>query len=267
MPDVRRVLTEQMAAVPAAAVGVFLSGGIDSAAILFAARAAGKQVAAYTFALAGRETEDYTRARRVCDLFRVPFRPVPLPADVPSLQRDLRQLKALGAASKTDYECAWPFLHAYRAVTERHAASGMGADGHFCISKKGMIHYRDRIDDFRRGLYANPRYAQRPLHEAMAAAAGRVAVLPYLTDAMRAEFLGTTWDAVNRPRQKQPILDAFPDEFAAYHRAVGVRPHTNLQLGDSGIAAVFTQLLTSDWNRAGHKSVVGVYNALTAGRL
>jgi hypothetical protein len=80
---------------------------------------------------------------------------------------------------------------------------------------------------------------------------------------MRAEFLGTTWAQVNKPRQKQPILSAYPNEF----RRIRILPHVNLQLGDSGIAAHFEKLLSSDWNAHGGKSVVGIYNRLNAGLL
>jgi hypothetical protein len=64
---------------------------------------------------------------------------------------------------------------------------------------------------------------------------------------------------VNKPKQKQPILDAFPKEFAR----VKVRPHINLQLGDSGIAQHFYKLLDTDLNPGGIKSPVAIYNRLT----
>jgi hypothetical protein len=43
-------------------------------------------------------------------------------------------------------------------------------------------------------------------------------------------------------------------------------PHTNLQLGDSGIAELFTRLLPT---LGGHKwrSTVGIYNAIAKGEL
>ena len=263
-PNVRKVLLDELAAIPDYSVGLLLSGGIDSASLMFGLLEVGKRVTAYSFMLDGHVSTDFALARRNARAFGVPFVPVFLPRDLPSLKRDLYRLARTGKATrKTDFECGWPMLHAYPAVRERVVVSGMGADGHFCISKKGMIHFRDRIDDFRRGLYASPGYAQRPLHELLASAQGKVAVLPYMTDAMRAEFLGTTWDQCNRPRQKQPILDAFPDQFAR----MKVLPHTNLQLGDSKIAQHMSGLLRSDWNRRGAKSIVAIYNDLAAGRL
>lgn len=254
---------DQARAIPELDVALLLSGGIDSLSLLFSLLEAGKRVRAYTFTLDAHVSSDFAAARRAASTFDVPFVPVWLPVGIDRLKADLRELKALGAKRKTAFECFWPMLHAYRAVEEPVVVSGMGADGHFCISKKGLLHFRDRIDEFRLGLYRSPTYAQQDLHARFAARLGKRAVLPFLAESMRSEFLGTTWREVNTPKQKQPILDAFPN----YFRRVRVRPHTNLQLGDSRIATHFQRLLKTDWNIGGFKSVVGIYNALVAGRL
>jgi asparagine synthetase B (glutamine-hydrolysing) len=264
-PDVRKVLSAWALSIPEHRVAVLLSGGIDSASILFALLDAGKDVDAYSFALAGYPSTDFLAARALARSLGIGFRPVYLPRDLAILKRDVVRLtREIGARSKTAVECFWPMLYAYPETAETVVASGMGADGHFCISKRGMIHFRDRIDEFRRGLYANPDYAQAPLHHAFAASLGKRAEMPYLSDAMRAEFLGTSWRSINTPHQKQAILDAYPEQFVRMR----VRPHTNLQLGDSGIAEQFEALLRSDWNpRNQARSVVALYNAARDGRL
>lgn len=262
-PDVAGVLSRWAGAIEDDDVAVLLSGGIDSASVMFALLDAGKNVTAYSFTLGDRVSSDYALARANAKTFGCRFVGLVLPTSIDQLKRDLRRLRDLGARSKTDYECGWPMLYAYECTNERVVASGMGADGHFCISKKGMIHFRDRIDEFRMSLYSSARYAQQPLHRALAHLNLKVAEMPYLTDAMRAEFIGTTWEQVNKPKQKQPIIDAFADRFAR----IKVKPHINLQLGDSGIAAHMASLLDTDWNTRGHKSVVGIYNALNAGQL
>ena len=257
-PDIRALLSSWANSLQHDRVAVLLSGGIDSAAIVFALLRAGKRVTAYTFALEGVLSGDFSRARRLCDQFKVPFVPVFLPRCLNVLACDLQTLKSLGAKKKTDFECGWPMLYAYAATHEAVVASGMGADGHFCISKKGMIHFRSRIDDFRLSLYRNPGYAQQPIHKALGAKHGKQVELPFLSRAMQDAFLGTTWEQVNKPKQKQPILSAYPQEFAR----VEVRPHINLQLGDSGIAKHFEGLLKTPLNARKHKSVRGIYNDL-----
>lgn len=257
-PDIRALLTAWAETIDDKKVAVLLSGGVDSAALVFALQEAGKQVTAYTFTLEGRVSTDFSRARKLCDAFAVEFVPVFLPRCLETLLTDLKQLKRIGAKKKTDFECGWPMLYAYAAAKEKTVASGMGADGHFCISKKGMIHYRSRIDEFRIGLYRNTTYAQQHIHKRLAEQYNKRCELPFLQGQMQTAFLGTTWEQVNKPRQKQSILSAFPSQFAR----VGALPHTNLQLGDSGIAEHFAALLKTNANTKGHKSVVGIYNNL-----
>lgn len=255
-PNVRVVLLNEAKAIESDNVAVLLSAGIDSASCMFALLETNKQIRAYSFVLDGRMSTDYLGAFTNAKKFGVPFHSVLLPSDVGTLQNDILRLHTLGARLKTEYECMWPMLYAYDAITEDAIFSGLGADGHFCLSKKGMIHYRDDIDAFRKGLYDNPKYAQAELHQALASQHNKKTYIPYLVDAMKKEFLGTTWNEVNRPRQKQPILNAFPDEF----RLIKVRPHTNFHLGDSGISNHFKLLLNTDWNTNNHKSVVGIFN-------
>ena len=260
---VRNVLMNFANATPDLHVALLLSGGIDSAILLFALLESGKQVTCYSFMLDGKMSTDFTLARRNSREFGAEFIPVFLPRNISVLQAELVALARLGAKKKTDFECGWPMLHAYANVKERVVFSGMGADGHFCLSKKGMLHYKDRIDTFRQMTFSNPGYAQQPLHRALATRHGKEAVLPYVSKEMQSVFAGLSWEQVNKPRQKQTILDAFPEQY----RRIKVLPHTNLQLGDSGIADHFRKLLSSNWNTGGWKSPVGIYNAVAAGRL
>ncbi|MGI9458444.1 MAG: asparagine synthase-related protein [Pirellulales bacterium] len=261
--NIRGVLRRYAEAIADDHVALLLSAGIDSASILFALQDAGKKVTCYSFMLDKRMSTDFEYARKNARRFGAEFRAVLLPDDIPTLKKDLKELAYLGARSKTDFECFWPMLHAYRAVEQRVVYSGMGADGHFCISKKGMIHYRDKIDEFRRMTFSKRGYSQQELHKEFAASLGKAAILPYLSQEMQDAVRGTTWVQANKPKQKQLILDAYPKRF----EKMRVMPHTNLQLGDSGISDHFRKLLYTDWNTDRWRSPIGIYNALVAGRL
>lgn len=242
---------------------VLLSGGIDSASILFALLESQKNVTCYSFMIDGILSTDFSLAKRNAAYFGAKFTPVILPNDIETLKADIIYLASIGAKKKTDFECGWPMLYCYSLAEERYIFSGMGADGHFCISKKGMLHYRDNIDEFRKKAFSNPSYAQKPIHEYLAKRYNKVAMLPYLSQEMIGEFYGKSWHEINKPKQKQPILDTFPDRFAS----MKILPHTNLQLGDSGISNHFKKLLDTDWNLDGWSSVVGIYNAVVSGRI
>lgn len=262
MPDVRQILLSEFSSITDKRVAVMLSGGIDSLACCFALQELGHEIAAYTFMLDNRMSTDFARARAAAKRFSFDFHPVFLPRDVELLKRDMLYLKELGAKKKTDYECGWPCIRLIREVREKVIVTGHGADGLFCISKKGMIHWKDRIDEFRSGLFSNPNYAQRPILEKAAEAVGKTIIVPFLNRPMIDAFIGTTWDEINRPKQKQPILDSYPQ-----FKTIRNLPHTNLQLGDSGIANHFFSLLETDWNTRSSKSPVAIYNDVTKGLL
>lgn len=239
-------------------VAVLLSSGIDSASVLFSLLMAGKKVTAYSFCLDDRDSRDVVYAEITAKTFGVPFVRVDLPSNPEFLFDDLITLIEMGATKKTDIECGWPMLYAYPAIKEKQIYSGMGADGHFCISKKGMIHFKHEIDLFRDKLFSDPRYGQAHMHKNFCHVNDKEWIAPYMSDEMFQQFVGRSWDEVNKPKQKQPILDAFPEQF----KKIKIFKHTNFQLGDSGIADHFAQLVHTGLNKKGHTSVVGVYNNL-----
>lgn len=265
MIPVKSILINELNGIKEKEVAVFLSGGIDSASVALTALELGKTVTAYSFTLDGHVSSDFSRARHFSSLFKMGFTPVFLPTDIKSLMTDVCFLiNHLGLKKKSDIECTWPMIYAINKVKENVILTGACADGHFCISKKGMIHYRhslDKIDAFRRALFNNPNYAQVKTLNDYCISINKTIIAPYYSNAMHKAFLGHTWDAVNKPKQKQPILDAFPEQFAR----IKTYPHTNLQLGDSGIAQHFTKLLKTRWNKNNYKSVVGIYNSIIRG--
>jgi asparagine synthetase B (glutamine-hydrolysing) len=260
-PDVGKVLRKYAEAIDSREVALLLSGGIDSASIMFSLLEAGKVVTAYSFMLDGLMSRDFSQARINARKFNCEFIPVFLPTSIDQLKHDLLILHSLGARSKTDYECGWPMLYVYKTIKEPVRASGLSADTHFCLSKKGILHYKDRIDEFRRSFYTSPTWNQQHIHRRLAQQYNKQLFDPYKSKEMQEEFLGTTWVQVNKPKQKHPIVSAYPEQF----RQIKILPHTNLQLGDSGIAKHFESLLTTDWNAHKGKSVVGIYNRINKG--
>ena len=70
------------------------------------------------------------------------------------------------------------------------------------------------------------------------------------------EFKGVQWDAINKPKEKQVILDSYKDWF----NKVKVFRHQNFQKGDSGISNAFLQLVHTDLNKGNFKTPLGIYN-------
>ena len=245
-------------------VAISLSSGIDSASILFALLECGKNVTVYSFTLEDRESRDFSVARELANRYSLKFIPVYLPIDITSLKSDVLRLHNIyGCVKKTQYECTWPYLYLFDKLEEHVLATGIGSDSHFVLSKRGMMHFKNNPRAFREMYFSNPNNGQRPQRNKLCAEFDVLLFEPYFSDEMYNYFLDTTWEECNKPRQKQPILNAFPDEFAK----MKIHPHTNYQLGDSGISKHFEALLDTDWNIHNYKSVVGIFNSINRGEL
>jgi hypothetical protein len=266
--DVRQLLLDSLQDVKQSPA-VALSGGLDSTSILFALQELNKDPRAYTFHVKDVVSEDLRESRRVCDTFDVPLTEVTLPNDHATIKRDTYAIvEGLGLKQKTAIECTWPFLYLYEEVTEDSIALGNAGDGHFVISREAMINKInedvERMDHFRNSLFGDPTYSQVNIHRQLAPVYGIQHLhIPYYERPFVNAFLGTAWQDINKPKQKQPIIDAYPDKF----NQINVRKHTNLQKGDSEIAEQFNKLLETNWNIQGWKSPVGIYNAIAKGDL
>lgn len=245
-------------------VAVMTSAGIDSASIVFALLELKKRVHIYSFTLDTHQSTDFINAQKLARLYNLDFTPIILPTNVDVLMKDVLKLHSeYGCIKKTEYECVWPFLYAYSQVKEDTIANGIPADGYFCLSKKGMIHYKDRIDEFREMYFSGPNVGQQKQHNLLAKNYNKKLFMPYLSRKVFDYLYGTTWEECNKPHQKQPILNAFPNDF----KNIQVLKHTNLQLGDSGISELFNKLLDTGLNIRHYKSVVGIYNAINRGEI
>lgn len=262
-PDLRSVLLDELSFIKASKkpAAVLMSAGVDSHSTLFALMELGVPVVTYSFALDNHESRDFKYARATADALGVPFTPVLLPTSLIHLKKFCLYAVKNGAVSKTDFECMWPMVYAFRKIEEEFIVSATSADSHFALSKKANMHYKDKVDIYRTIVFKKRNTGQKLLLRAEAAKMGKQYLSPYDTTRMCSELHGYTWDELNKPKQKQPIRSAFPE----YFEKIKTTTHTNLQLGDSGIADHFNILLESDWNRWGYRSVKGIYNRLVNG--
>lgn len=254
MVNLHDTLVNIASSVPDGNVAALVSKGIDSQAVALALLEAGKTVHVYSFALKGNKSSDMVGGMEFAKRHGLTFTPIWLPSDTASIERAVVELVSkYKARSKTEIECSFPMLFAYPRILERVVASGVASDGHFCLTKSGILHSRGDVDGFRRKYFANPNAGQRVTRGLIASACGKKLLDPYYDKRIAGLLDGLTWEQLNKPRQKMPIRAAFPGELYAGPM------QSNLQLGDSGIARAFEQLHEV---YPGHKSVVGIYNEI-----
>ena len=237
-------------------IALCLSGGIDSIALFSLLLEHGKKINVYSFAF-DESSHDFIIARSLADKAKCHFTPIFLPRDIETLKNDVLTLhKDYGCVKKTEYECVWPFLYVYPCIKESVIVTGLGSEGHFGTTKKASIHFKNDLDSFRREFFSNPNVSQKNQHEALCKNFHIASWFPFLTKEVFDWSLGKTYDEINKPKLKQPLIDMITFD---------IRPKpSNLQCG-SGIREHFDELLTTSWNRHNYKSVVGVLNEINKG--
>lgn len=251
-------------------VYVLLSAGVDSQSVLFSCLELGKKVIAVSFTRDDHESRDYLCAKNIAEKLELEFISVPLPTDVKTISEKILVLaKDYGCKLKTDFECMYPMLIAYDAI-KKHAngskdiniTSGLGADTYYLLSKRAILHFRDKPDVYRDLLYFDPNYSQRCKHEKLCSNEGFNHVMPYFRDDVYNLFKGKSKKEVNFPLEKNDVREQYKNDLIdkLYFE------HTSFHKGDSGISDMFKLLLETEWNiDKKWKSVVGIYNAVHKG--
>lgn len=130
--------------------------------------------------------------------------------------------------------------------------TGSAADGHYGLSLKAykLAHSENNLldpkwlDEFRDAYFARVNPAQTKTGKDYGVTLNVNVIAPYVSQELVNIYRGSSWTSLNKPKQKTPVRDAFP-ELAEWR--VGAK-HTNLQLGDSKIAENYTRLLNSRFN-------------------
>lgn len=229
-------------------VALLLSGGIDSVSVAFALEEESIPFKAYTFKMAGIQSEDFDRSRKLCSDRGWECEAIEISVDDTTLKRDfLTLIRKFGCDSKIRIETSFPFLHVVPKISETIILSGVGADEYFGISKEEMIHYRfprETFDAYRRqSLGSGTSTGLLPGGKAICESLGKVWAAPYLVPEVSEHFLRYGWEELNKPKFKQPIIDAFPEQFARY----GYQKRRNLQT-ESGTSSEFERLLRTSLN-------------------
>ena len=226
--------------IPGDDVAILMGGGADSATLLFTCLRLGKKPHGYSFFMEGKKTYDSMKAKEICETFNVPFTPVPLPES--NLVQDFKTLASkYKCKKKTHFECIFPFLYTFPLIKERYVLTGVGADSHYVLSKKGMMHFKHTVElmnIFRYNYFygtVNPG-ALEQLRQ-FCEEYNKELCVPYFEREVYDYFYDRSWEEINKPYQKALIKERF-EEF----KKIKVKPHINYQL-NAEIDKSFEKLL------------------------
>lgn len=224
-------------------VGVCLSGGIDSMAVLFTCLELGKKVTAYSFHVEGVESRDFLAAKTTSLALGVEFTPVIVPREL-----DLKVLcwiiERLKLTKKTQVECLYPLYFINKYVTETVLLTGATSDGYYGLSRSAMQNYDKDIHAYREKHFTESDIANEDTFAEMCGFANVVGRNPFHGGGPAMLELyqrsGLTWDELNKPEQKYPLREAFRGWLD--REGVKLYPHTPMQCGDSEVRELFLPL-------------------------
>jgi len=244
-------------------VYVATSGGVDSSSLVVALLDTDLRPIITSFTLNDRESQDFQAARKLAHHFSLDFVPVYIPTDAEIIRQSvIRNMQKYRLQKKADIECMYPFIYMIERLHEigtRYLLSGIWADGHFCLSKSGMIHARhskEAFQQFRKAYFYGQEKRQKTILPIVCRQYGIQFCAPFWSTSIYDLFSNTTWNEINKPRQKEAIRKEFPELDG-----LRLKNHLNLQLGDSGIADLVGETIRARYTPH-RKSPVSAYNYL-----
>jgi asparagine synthetase B (glutamine-hydrolysing) len=269
MIKIRDTLNEIISEIEDDTIYLLLSSGLDSQSLLFSALELNKKVVVVSFTRVDYKSRDFKAAKSIAERLNLEFLPIYLPTKTKDIANyALILAKKYKCRTKTEFECTFPMIFVYKKISN-HAkkkatiVSGLGADCYYVLSKKGMLHYKSKPDEFRSMTYEKENYCQINQHDILKSEFNLEHIVPYLDKRVFNLFYGKTWDECNKPKQKSHVREQYKKDLIPNHYF----NHTNYQLGDSGIADLFSSLLDTNWNTKNWKSVTGIYNAVVKGEI
>jgi len=263
--NIRTVLQDILRPLPQKIL-VATSGGIDSSAVVLSALDIGKEIEIISFTFKDWFSQDFKAATRLAEKFNLKFIPVYLPIESDEIVNTVNYLiKVIKCKKKTAIECLFPFYYLIQTMTRykyKTLATGVAADGHFGLSKKAMIHYSkddQKFRTFRQDYFSNLESAGTKRLIKLSEINNIQLSNPYFDPSVFSLWINKNWQELNKPRQKEVIRKCFPELDC-----LKIKPHTNLQLGDSKIAERIGDAVISKY-KPNAKSPIGIYNRIAKG--
>lgn len=278
----RVIRAELIKEVDDSAVGVALSGGVDSVSVLAALLLKGVRPKIISYTPSTHESTDFKMARKIAADLDLEFHPSIVDMDDhATLEKVMRLIIARGFKTKLEVECLIPMMYVGRTAFSlglERLYTGDQSDGYF-INNNWMARNFDRaqgipgylrtavsedddpwrIDRLRDIYYDEDRSCSNALTRLWREMFTVDAVVPYRSPAIREAFRGSLWTEVNQPRMKEPIRLAFPEMPDTRPKPV------NLHRGDSYFAERFGKMIMERLP-GDYRTTTGLYSAIARGQ-
>ena len=242
-------------------VALAISGGKDSATILFALLELGITPTCYNFHVEGVASSDYLYAKETCAKMKVNFVDCIIPKQV-DVDLVLKLIKNHNRRNKVEVECYYPYYFLYPKVKEKILLIGYSAAVHVPLTKKANIHFKNdpvALNKWREEYFTVTIANNLKCLNDMAKEYNLKVVDPFYDRNMLEWFKLQTWKSLHTPNQKQVFIDMFPSEYSL----INTMKQMSFQCGDSMIREVFeSMLLDKQLNTNNRSRMLDLYRDL-----
>lgn len=251
---------------------VWLSGGVDSATILFAALELGRKPTCFTFMVEGIESRDLRASRSIAKRLGLQWHSVVIPADPVTVVSDVRRvLSVIEHPRKVHVQCCHAYMRIALATVGAgitDAIVGLSAGDLFADGKEITIalhrHGEEHAREMRREDFVNPLDSNIALRH-IASQFGVTLHLPFRDHDLSEFCFSLDLADINKPKQKHLAVMAFADWW---RRGKWYRTNDPFQVG-SCLRELHDRVILKDpmLNRGGSKAVAAVYRAMKRGEV
>ena len=236
-------------------VALCLSGGIDSASLLYCLLELNKEITCYTFYLENYISSDLKSARRLSKKHDIPLVEVEIPRK--NIKKDLITLAKYGCNKKVFFETKVHLLYLFPQIKQKLVLNGEEADMWNGNLKSVAIRGKNQevFNKMRLEEWDYYRDVDFKINENIAKDNGLILKSPYFDKDILNFYLQFDWYYLNKPTEKWMTLQAFKE----YFKEDGYRKQSSYQKNSGMREYMGTFLFDNTINVNNRKSMMGVY--------
>lgn len=243
-------------------VSLMFSGGLDSLSILLSCINLGIKPHLYTFRLSNHVSDDYIYSKRISELYDLEFTEIILNTEDIDLISDVsRIVDMFKVRKKTQIQCIHPFLYVIPQIKEKYVLTGLCADDLYGTARSIAKYSKntEKFNDLRIKRHLDDQSSSYRYIKKLSEDNDKVFIAPYKESIeIFTYMIKMNYKELNSPKQKYIMYCDYKEDLVNNNL---YRRNSNLQC-DSKIREWHDELLSSDLNTEGFKSVTGIYNKI-----
>lgn len=243
-------------------VALLFSGGMDSLSILLSCLDVGIKPNLYVFRLNNYVSEDSIYSKKISQIYNLNLYEIVLDVNKINLISDIEKIvKLFNVKKKTQIQCIQPFLYVIPKIKENYILTGLCADDLYGTPRSMAKHAKniEYFKEIRINAFNNEESSSYKFIKQLSEMNNKRLIAPYKESIDIYNYMiSKNYKELHSPKQKYIMYSDYEDELTKNNI---YRRNSNLQC-NSKIREWHDELLKSEINSEGFKSVVGIYNKI-----